>query len=53
MYKSTFALIVVLGPTAGIGAQQKRPVPVSEFGKWESLTTPARAGEWPQPRRRS
>ena len=51
MYKSTFALILGLGLTAGIGAQQKRPVPVSEFGKWESLTTPARAGPHPRPPR--
>ena len=44
MHRSTFTLIIAVGLTATLGAQQKRPVPVSEFGKWESLVTPARAG---------
>src|SRR5262245_30036341 len=44
MHRSTLTLFVALGVTAAVGAQQKRPVPVSEFGKWESVVTPTRAG---------
>jgi hypothetical protein len=44
MHRSTLTLFVALGLTAALGAQQKPPVPVSEFGKWESLIMPARAG---------
>ena len=44
MRKSTLALLIAVATTAAAGAQQKPPVPVSEFGKFESLITPARAG---------
>jgi dipeptidyl aminopeptidase/acylaminoacyl peptidase len=44
MRKSTLALVITVGITAAAGAQQKPPVSVSEFGKFETLVTPARAG---------
>jgi dipeptidyl aminopeptidase/acylaminoacyl peptidase len=49
MQKTAGVLAVVLGLTVGIGGQSK-PVPLTDFGRWESLVTPPRGGLSPDGR---